>query len=54
MVVRQVLDVSQGTLLEPDAISIGAGMELVLVKDKVTIVRRELGTKAAGAWQEVA
>jgi two-component system, chemotaxis family, sensor kinase CheA len=54
MVVRQVLDVSAGTLLEPDAVSDGTGMELALVKEKLTLVRRELGAKATAAWQEVA
>src|SRR5580692_8713900 len=34
MVVRQVLDVSTGTLLERDAVSDGVGMELALVKEK--------------------
>ncbi len=54
MVVRQVLDVSVGRLLEPDALSNGAGMELALVKEKLTLVRREFGAKATAAWQEVA
>ena len=54
MVVRQVLDVSAGTLLEPDAVSDGTGMELALVKEKLTLVRREFGAKATTSWQEVA
>jgi two-component system chemotaxis sensor kinase CheA len=54
MVVRQVLDVSTGTVLEPDAVSEGTGMELALVKEKLTLVRREFGAKAASSWQEVA
>jgi two-component system chemotaxis sensor kinase CheA len=54
IVVRQVLDVSTGTLLEGDAVSDGSGMELALVKEKLTLVRREFGEKAAAAWQEVA
>ena len=54
MVVRQVLDVSVGTLLEPDEVSDGAGMELALVKEKLTLVRREFSAKTAAAWQEVA
>jgi len=54
MVVRQVLDVSGGTLLEQDARSNGLGMELVLVKEKLTVVHREFGAKATSAWQEVA
>jgi two-component system, chemotaxis family, sensor kinase CheA len=55
MVVRQVLDVSDGTVLDADA---AEGMELAMVKDKVTMVHREMGagrgTGAASAWQEVA
>jgi two-component system chemotaxis sensor kinase CheA len=54
MVVRQVLDVSAGTLLERDAISDELGMDLALVKEKLTLVRREFGVKATSAWQEVA
>jgi len=54
MVVRQVLDVSTGTLLEGDTASDGAGMELALVKEKLTLVQRRFQTKAASAWQEVA
>jgi two-component system chemotaxis sensor kinase CheA len=54
MVVRQVLDVSTGTLLERDAMSDAAGMELALVKEKLTLVQRRFQTKAASAWQEVA
>jgi two-component system chemotaxis sensor kinase CheA len=54
MVVRQVLDVSTGTLLEGETASDGAGMELALVKEKLTLVQRRFGAKAATAWQEVA
>jgi two-component system chemotaxis sensor kinase CheA len=54
MVVRQVLDVSTGTLLEGDTASDGAGMELALVKEKLTLVQRRFQTKAATTWQEVA
>jgi two-component system chemotaxis sensor kinase CheA len=54
MVVRQVLDVSAGTVLERDAVSEAAGLELALVKEKLTVVCREFGTKATTAWQEVA
>jgi two-component system chemotaxis sensor kinase CheA len=54
MVVRQVLDVSTGTVLEKDAVSEAAGMELALVKEKLTLVRREFGSKATTLWQEVA
>jgi two-component system chemotaxis sensor kinase CheA len=51
MVVRQVLDVSTGTLLERDAASDAMGMELALVKEKLTLVRREFGVKATSTWQ---
>jgi two-component system chemotaxis sensor kinase CheA len=54
MVVRQVLDVSTGTLLERDAVSDGVGMELALVKEKLTLVQRSFGAKAMTSWQEVA
>ena len=54
MVVRQVLDVSVGTPLEQDALSEETGMELVLVKEKLTLVRRGFGAKTTSAWQEVA
>ncbi|HEX4577567.1 MAG TPA: chemotaxis protein CheA [Edaphobacter sp.] len=53
MVVRQVLDVSTGTLLERDAAGDGAGMELALVKEKLTLVQRRFA-KVTAAWQEVA
>jgi len=52
MVVRQVLDVSTGTLLDRDEAT--QGMELALVKEKLTQVHREFGVKAKAAWQEVA
>jgi two-component system, chemotaxis family, sensor kinase CheA len=54
MVVRQVLDVSTGTLLERDAVSETAGMELALVKEKLTLVQRSFGVKVTTSWQEVA
>jgi len=54
VVVRQVLDVSTGTLLDEDGASSGMGMELALVKDKVTLVQRQFGVRSATAWQEVA
>ncbi len=54
MVVRHVLDVSTGTPLEGDTANDGAGMELALVKEKLTLVQRRFQTKAAPAWQEVA
>jgi two-component system, chemotaxis family, sensor kinase CheA len=52
MIVRQVLDVSNGTLLERDEAT--DGVELALVKEKLTLVHREFGVKAKAAWQEVA
>jgi two-component system chemotaxis sensor kinase CheA len=54
MVVRQVLDVSTGTPLERDAMSDAAGLELALVKDKLTVVQRRFGIQATTSWQEVA
>jgi len=54
MVVRQVLDVSTGTLLERDGVSDGLGVELALVKEKLTLVHRSLGVETTSAWQEVA
>ena len=73
MVVRQVLDVSEGTRLGREAAGNGiegmdgtdgldgiagiegsGGMDLALVKERVTMVHRELGVQDAGAWQEVA
>ena len=54
MVVRQVLDVSTGTLLERDAVSDAAGMELALVREKLTLVQRRFGARATTEWQEVA
>jgi two-component system, chemotaxis family, sensor kinase CheA len=52
MVVRRVLDVSAGTLLEGDKAV--AGMELALVKEKVTVIQRESEVSSTAAWQEVA
>ena len=54
VVVRQVLDVSAGTLLERDDDERSGGMELALVKEKLTVVHREFGAKATASWQEVA
>ena len=48
IVVRQVLDVSTGTVLDR------MGMELALVKEKLTVVCRELDERAMISWQEVA
>jgi two-component system chemotaxis sensor kinase CheA len=52
MVVRQVFDVSPGTLMEPDAAV--DGMELVLVKERLTVVCGEFAAKDAAELQEVA
>jgi two-component system, chemotaxis family, sensor kinase CheA len=52
MIVRKVLDVSAGTLLEGDRTV--NGMELALVKEKVTVVQREFEMNMTAAWQEVA
>jgi hypothetical protein len=54
MVVRQVLDVSMGTPLNQEATDEGVGMELALVKEKLTVVERGFSRKAAASWQEVA
>ena len=54
VVVRQVLDVSRGTLLERSEMTDQVGMELALVKEKLTVVHRELSAKASPAWQEIA
>jgi len=52
MVVRRVLDVSGGTLLEKDD---GTGeLELALVKEKLTTIHREFDAKSAPEWKEVA
>jgi two-component system chemotaxis sensor kinase CheA len=52
MVVRKVLDVTEGTLLEGDnAVS---GMDLALVKEKVTVVQLESELSRTTAWKEVA
>ncbi|MEO6982202.1 MAG: chemotaxis protein CheW, partial [Edaphobacter sp.] len=52
MVVRRVLDVSDGALLDED--EAGGGMELAIVKDRLTTMHRDFGEKAAAAWMEVA
>jgi two-component system chemotaxis sensor kinase CheA len=52
MVVRRVLDVTEGTLLEGDrAVS---GMDLALVKEKVTVVQLESELSRTTTWREVA
>jgi two-component system chemotaxis sensor kinase CheA len=52
MVVRKVLDVSAGTLLEGDKTV--EGMDLALVKEKVTVIQRESELFNTAAWREVA
>jgi two-component system chemotaxis sensor kinase CheA len=52
MVVRRVLDVSSGRMLEEDEST--EGMELALVKEKLTMVHHQFGAKAAAGWKEVA
>jgi two-component system chemotaxis sensor kinase CheA len=54
MVVRQVLDVSEGESLGRDAGGDGVGMELALVKERLTRVHREFGATVTTSWQEVA
>jgi two-component system chemotaxis sensor kinase CheA len=51
VVVRRVLDVSEGALLERDVASVD--IELALVKDRVTTIFRGFGGEKAG-WREVA
>ena len=53
IVVRRVLDVSAGTLLDSED-SDETGIELALVKEKLTVVRRELDVRSMASWQEVA
>ena len=52
MVVRRVLDVSSGKLIDKEA-SID-GMDLALVREKVTLVHGQFGANGATAWEEVA
>jgi two-component system chemotaxis sensor kinase CheA len=52
MVVRRVLDVSKGRMLDEDAST--EGMELALVKEKLTMVHHQFGVKASMGWKEVA
>jgi len=51
-VVRKVLDVTEGSLLEGDrAVD---GMDLALVKEKLTVVQLDVELSATAAWMEVA
>ena len=52
MVVRKVLDVSGGMLLDRDDAT--GEMDLALVKDKLTTIHREFDVKSAPEWKEVA
>jgi two-component system chemotaxis sensor kinase CheA len=52
MVVRRVLDVTEGRLLEGDNAVID--LDLALVKDKVTVVQLESELSRTTAWREVA
>jgi two-component system, chemotaxis family, sensor kinase CheA len=52
VVVRRVLDVSDGTMLEKDAAN--GGMDLALVKEKLTTIFRGFGDGSAESWKEVA
>ncbi|HEU5341853.1 chemotaxis protein CheA [Edaphobacter sp.] len=51
MVVRRVLDVSAGAVLDKDDAM--GGMELAIVKEKLTTIHRDFDARSA-AWQEVA
>jgi two-component system chemotaxis sensor kinase CheA len=52
VVVRRVLDVSDGTVLEKDAAN--GEVDLALVKEKLTTIFRGFGAGSADAWREVA
>lgn len=52
IVVRKVLDVSDGTLLEKDAAN--GEMDLALVKERLTTIFRGFGAEAGKSWREVA
>jgi Chemotaxis protein histidine kinase and related kinases len=52
MVVRRVLDVSTGKMLDRDEAA--DGMELALVKEKLTMVHHQFGAGAVTSWKEVA
>ena len=54
IVVRKVLDVAAGAVLGKDeGVDVGE-MELAIVKEKLTLVHRDFGAKAAAGWKEVA
>jgi two-component system chemotaxis sensor kinase CheA len=52
IVVRKVLDVSDGTLLEKEAAN--GEMDLALVKERLTTIFRGFGATAGKRWREVA
>lgn len=52
IVVRRVLDVSNGTLLDKDAAD--GEIDLALVKERLTTVFRSVGTEMVKDWKEVA
>lgn len=52
IVVRKVLDVSDGTLLGKDAAN--GEMDLALVKERLTSIFRGFGAEAGKSWREVA
>jgi two-component system, chemotaxis family, sensor kinase CheA len=56
VIVRRVLDVSTGTMLEREDAdhTAGMGMQLAIVKEKLTVVERGFIERATTSWQEVA
>jgi two-component system chemotaxis sensor kinase CheA len=52
IVVRRVLDVSDGTLLEKDAAN--GDIDLAMVKERLTTIFRGFGGLAGKSWKEVA
>jgi two-component system chemotaxis sensor kinase CheA len=52
IVVRRVLDVSDGTMLEKDAAN--GDVDLALVKEKLTTILRGFGAGSTDGWREVA
>ena len=52
IVVRRVLDVSDGTMLEKDTAN--GDVDLALVKEKLTTIFRGFGAGSTDAWREVA
>jgi len=52
IVVRRVLDVSDGAMLEKDTAN--GDVDLALVKEKLTTIFRGFGAGSTDAWREVA